>query len=35
VMDEELVLHAVMIVTILCLSCVALCCRITPRVPVE
>jgi hypothetical protein len=34
-MDEELVVHAVMLVVILWLCCVALCCRITPRVLVE
>jgi hypothetical protein len=34
-MDEELVLHAVMLVAILWLCCVALCCRFTPRVHVE
>ena len=34
-MDEELVLHAVMLVVILRLLCVALCFRFIPRVHVE
>ena len=34
-MDEELVLHAVMLVVSLWLFCVALCCHFTPRVRVE
>ena len=34
-MDEELVLHAVMLVVILWLFGVALCCRFIPRVHVE
>ena len=34
-MDEELVLHAIMLVVILWLFCVALCSRFIPRVHVE
>ena len=34
-MDEELVLHAVILVVILWLICVALCCLFIPRVHVE
>ena len=34
-MDEELVLHAVMLVIILWLFCVVLCCRFIPHVHIE
>ena len=34
-MNEELVLHAIMLVVILWLFCVALCYRFIPRVHVE